>query len=472
MTENNQHFKFNIFCRDNNRGKKDVFSSDSTFDGKKQAVIESLNKIANKNLEKLTEDYTDLLVFPANFKIHKDEIGKSQILGINSDNKITTHNLMGFVGVDNVRLTIGSRFDKDEKNQFLLQYMLQKVFAINLVNLQTTVDNENIWDFLLFYIFPYYLNKALKQGVFKQYVRKQYNDSNVKGSVDVARHIRQNIPFMGNVAYNTREYSYDNTVTQLIRHTIEFIKATRFRNALSQSPQTVENVRLLQQLTPVYSLRDRQKVISQNLQLVSHPYFTEYEPLQKICLQILKYQGLALRKSSRRVYGVLFDGAWLWEEYLNVVLKENNLDFTHPENKTGKEPVYLFNGNKKETYPDFYKQNEIVIDAKYKHLGSESNEEVTNDYYQVITYMYRLKATIGVLLYPRENKTELTKFSMHTESYGDPYARFIKYGMEIPQNRENFVQFVSEIKGSETKLKEYLDELLDKIEVKTAELTS
>ena len=35
--------------------------------------------------------------------------------------------------------------------------------------------------------------------------------------------------------------------------------------------------------------------------------------------------------SANKMYGILFDGAWLWEEYLATVLKKKG--FEHPRNK-------------------------------------------------------------------------------------------------------------------------------------------
>ena len=64
----------------------------------------------------------------------------------------------------------------------------------------------------------------MRKGVYKEYVKRQYNNTNISGTIDVARHVRSNIPFIGNVAYRTREFSYDNKLTQLVRHTIEKIQ--------------------------------------------------------------------------------------------------------------------------------------------------------------------------------------------------------------------------------------------------------
>ena len=77
---------------------------------------------------------------------------------------------------------------------------------------------------LLLFLFPRYLKDALRKGLFKTYIRSQYNDNHVAGSMDIPRHISKNTPFVGNVAYSQREYSYDNALTELVRHTIEFIQ--------------------------------------------------------------------------------------------------------------------------------------------------------------------------------------------------------------------------------------------------------
>ena len=81
-------------------------------------------------------------------------------------------------------------------------------------------------------MFPVYLKSALRKGVFKTYFRHEYNDSNVKGIIDIPRHISKNIPFVGNIAYSQREHTTDNYITELIRHTIEFIKRKSYGNLI------------------------------------------------------------------------------------------------------------------------------------------------------------------------------------------------------------------------------------------------
>lgn len=72
-------------------------------------------------------------------------------------------------------------------------------------------------------------------------------------------------------------------------------------------------------------------------------------------------------ETDEEICGILFDGAWLWEEYLNTILQKEG--FKHPENKKHKGGIYLFEDHSGIRYPDFYKDG-IVLDAKYKRFES------------------------------------------------------------------------------------------------------
>ena len=126
-----------------------------------------------------------------------------------------------------VRITIHSRFSSDYERDYFMQYLLQKVFAINIFDLNHSRSEENALDIAVL-LFPYFLQKALLQGLFREYQRINYNDDRVKGTIDFNRHIKMNYPFLnGKVSYSTKEFRYDNPITQLIRHTIEYIRSKR-----------------------------------------------------------------------------------------------------------------------------------------------------------------------------------------------------------------------------------------------------
>jgi 5-methylcytosine-specific restriction endonuclease McrBC regulatory subunit McrC len=427
-----------------NNGGKNLISFDNP-------NINDLSCIANRTLIDLQKDNPDLLVFPQSLGQYRDDVEKSHIFSLDEEN-LTTYNLMGFIGRNSSQLSISSRFAKDDKNDYFLHYMLQKVFSLNLLKFDQTANKENIWDFLL-YLFPHYLKKAYSQGLYKAYRKEEYNDANIKGAIDVKRHILRNIPFMGKIAYTTREHSYNNNLTQLIRHTIEYIKTHRFGSGILTNDSEVRDIvskfNFVTQNS--YNKNSRQKIISSNLKPFSHPYFTEYAMLQKICLKILRHEKITFGKEKDKVYGLLFDGAWLWEEYLNTFLKD---EFIHPENKTGKNRHYLFE-NFQSIYPDFISRAEpkSVGDAKYIPLGrqhsySENSERATSIYYKTIAYMYRFSSDNGFLLFPNQETSFFETYKIKETS-----GILKKIGLAIPQSSENFKEFIKTMNENEIELK-------------------
>jgi len=436
---------------DNNGGKSltEILGGNAS-----PATIKNLSAIANKKLSDLLKVSHDLLVFPQMVDTYHDDIGKLHICSLyDNGKKLKTYNLMGFVGINDTQLTISSRFTRKTNRDYFLHYMLGKVLSLNIVNLDTTKDNEGIEDFLP-YLFPVYLKKAISQGIYKEYRRNEYNNANVRGVIDIPRNIRLNFPFTGNIAYNTREYCYDNTMTELIRHTIEHLRTLPMaRTVLTSSTDTRSDVQQVIDCTRSYNKNDRRKIINANLKPFRHPYYTDYLPLQRLCLQILKHEKVSFGDDKDKIYGLLFDGAWLWEEYLNSILKN---DFSHPHNKTKEGKEYLFTdstGSKKqEIYPDFISKNKkIIADAKYKHLEYKNEEYGREDYFQIITYMYRFQAKYGFLLFPHSEDIFCNTYSI-IETEG----QVTKLGLAIPQHSEKYETFFHEIIENE---KEYLSKL-------------
>jgi len=404
---------------------------------------EDLQLIANVQIKNLKSDECpNLLVFPRDLGYYGDDLGEGQIISFHDD-CISTGNIMGFVGVNSTQVDIISRFSKTDGEDYFLHYMLQRVFAINLFDIKHTSSRQPIFDFLL-YLFPYFLKKALRQGIYKKYRRFEYNDSNIRGPIDVNRHIRENIPFRGIVAYSTREHSYDNEVTELIRHTIEYIKTHPMGNCVLNCDHETKNaVMTVMQATPSYNSRDRNRILNLNLRPVTHPYYSEYTSLQKICVQILRHEAIKYGREKNKIYGVLFDGAWLWEEYLNTIFTKTRLEITHAKNKTGENGIAIYKNGRKCYYPDFYRKTDVaetsfVLDAKYKHLAQDVVNVGRDDLFQMITYMHVLPARHCALLYPielKESNTSAIKPSLPRQLQGDG-GEIIAIGIPIVNTGE------------------------------------
>ena len=402
--------------------------------------------------ELIKQNNTNLLIFPQDISQCKDAIGSSRIIRMD-ESAIYTGNIMGFVGYNGTHLRIYSRFAQKDNQDYFMHYMLQRVFAFNLFNLKYTADSDDIFDFLI-YLFPAFLKRAMSQGLYREYQTKQYNDSNVRGRIDISRHIKQNIPFTGKIAYSSREYTADNAVTQLIRHTIDYISHHPYcGNILLNDEETKRNVaQIIAATNSTYNYRDRQRVINQNLRAIRHPYYSEYRNLQKLCLQILRHEELKYGTNNDEIYGIMFDGAWLWEEYLAIVLKGVMTHYT----QNGPKRFYLFKNHSRQIVPDFLNESKkIVADAKYIPLDSknitEGSESEVAIYYKTLVYMYRFNCPIGFLLYPA---SKIQKEELYVE--GKTNEILYKIGMEIPPKVNNWNDFIEVMGNSE---EEFLSEI-------------
>ncbi len=393
-----------------------------------------LNEISGKSLQELRKK-DNFLVFPskdAESDLDKNDNFIYRLSGKeNEPPSFQTTNIMGFLGFGkNLQIQITSRFDQHDDSEqscknFFLHYMLQKVCNVAFVPQTNSTENE-LFEFL-YYLFPNYLRKACAQGIFRAYVTHEYNDANVRGPVDVSRHICYNIPFNGKISYHTREYTTDNNVTQLIRHTIEYIRDLNIGSSILESNTAVhDDVNAIIAATTNYSRNARMQVIAKNLHPVTHPYYSEYEELRKICIAILQHKKLSYGDSDKPIAGILFDGASLWEEYLAKVFDEHKLGMIHSNNRNSKKGIPLLKKGKKNHYPDFYleKPKAIVLDAKYKKLCTrnddkdidkedceldDENNSIGNTYriyppgrdvMQMLAYMHALEAKKSVLISP------------------------------------------------------------------------
>ena len=417
----------------------------------KEDFVAEYPKLSQALLDRTLDNLSiedSIFIFP-NDLTHSPDLDKDQKIFETVDQEIKTGNVIGFLGCGQEKLTISSRFS-DESNDHFLHYLLQKVLNINLTSLDVALSREDKLYQLLMYLFPKYLQAAIRKGLYKEYQRFSHNDSHVKGVIDVGNHLKRNVPFMGNVVYTTREFTYDNPLMQLIRHTIEYIKNQKSFGVLLDSNR--ENVSEIVRVTPAYKLADRAKIIRINkIKPIRHAYFREYRKLQELCLMILSREKHGLGSQAQKVHGILFDVSWLWEEYVYTLLPK---DFIHPRNKDKTDGISVFSNRERKVFPDFYhKELKIVLDAKYKELEFTEKGINREDLFQLISYSYILKAEKAGLVFPSKDKVvdnEIGKLA----GYG---ALLKKFSIQIPQNASSYRGFSEMMERSEAIFKRNID---------------
>lgn len=433
---------------------KDNSSKELSLQSQELSVVRCL---AGHSLKQLLKEHGDtLLIWPHSFAESRNGEGDASLFTLTERTDtavIQTGNLMGFIGYQGIEIAITSRFTTSGHDYFL-HYMLSRAFDLHVFDLNHGLCHDKAFDFLL-YLFPKALLQALSQGLYKEYQRRSYNDARVRGVIDIGRHLKLNSPPNGRIAYHTREYSYDNTITQLIRHTIEYLRWTELgRGILSSSDEMRTAVSRIIENTPRYDAKERNQVVRSNLRPLSHPYYQAYRGLQKLCVQILRHDKLMYHSSTEQVHGILFDGAVLWEEYLATLLTPKG--FEHPNNRTGQGRIHLSKTSKFPRYPDFYQESSsMVIDAKYKREISR------NDVHQVIAYMYRLQVQNGIFIMPREQvEDESPRSNEEEEMIHNELYELAGYGGTLAMHRLNIARQPLDFKHFSTLMAGYEEMLL------------
>ena len=193
-----------------------VYSASSDEEKKRACkyLKDTLDKYAGRSIKDLQADNPGLLIFPQDWSAYVDDVEKAYLFDLSYSRAddgflIETGNLMGAFGVDGIDVSIGSRFDSkkidsketdiEETKPYFMRYLLLRVLGAHVLNLPTHNDVDPI-DELCIFLFPLTLKNALAKGLFKAYRRWEYNDAKIKGAIDMARHLRINVPFRGCVA--------------------------------------------------------------------------------------------------------------------------------------------------------------------------------------------------------------------------------------------------------------------------------
>ena len=380
---------------------------------------------------------------------------------------LETSNLMGVLKFRHpekncaLQLEIHSRFDRDDR-QLFLNYMLSKVFQVDFMEL-VSAGSDPIWEILLAIMFCRKLKEAVPAGLYKEYRTFAENDLNFRGRLDLARHLRQNYPLGDKIAYTYRSITFDNPINHLLRSAVERIRH-KYPALLAFDPDTRDFLTELKSATSAWSpgkVRDLLRHPSCR-NSIRHPYFAGcFEELRILAKMLLEGDSLSIySESSEEVSGVVFDGAWLWEMYIDSLLEKEG--FLHAQyGKIG--AVDIFKGSKigmSQMYPDFYSAaDRIVLDTKYKRARDERD-----DLLQLLSYVFITGSRCCGLIYPpQENGASpvnpgpvgiAQNYAPEKESYWRSFAF-----AALPPPGVSVQEFAEFMHGEEKRLNQYIKEM-------------
>lgn len=307
-----------------------------------------------------------------------------------------------------ITLEIRCRFDTGEKAFFLLAMLLSLTNDKPPVNPKlVNVAFHQVMDIFLLFMFKNQLAEAAKKGIFRKYQRFENNDSRPHGTIDIARHIRENMRLNhGKIAYHYREFAANNPVNHLILAACKRLreKFPWLCETFIDCEEDVHSTLNMLQTELGYSKTNVRNIVKENLRPITHPYFLEYEDLRKTCLKILRDESVSIfdaddAQCSEETESLCVDVTWLWEKFLEHCLERllpPGLSLTTQGiNNRGKPIFYKWAGEEykplsKYAKPDFVlwpgegRNRAIgILDAKFKRRWNNFFQEKDSSFTDV-----------------------------------------------------------------------------------------
>lgn len=237
-------------------------------------------------------------------------------------------------GTEEIDLTleVRSRFDTLDRPWFAAAMLSTIVEDSEGIASQSEIYNGemDIFGFIKAVLFAKYLERAYKAGIYRPYVRNEYNNSRPRGSLDIARHLRLNLARKDRVAYVTRERDENNPLNRLIMHTWRYLKSKFPAVSGALDKNTLHRALGELQAYTASSNDSVSKCVMQNLHPITGPYYTDYEKLRKLCLSILRDENVNANiygdtAADEFAHGITFYVPDLWEMYLERFLPAKGL---------------------------------------------------------------------------------------------------------------------------------------------------
>lgn len=396
--------------------------------------------------------------------------------------------LAGILRYGNTTVYIHSRFDKsgetnadaaaEERSAYadrFLSYVLRRISVpAALQNRLAPTSGNDLVSLLLPRLFLEKLESAFTKGFYRRYQTVEYNDSRVRGHIDVARHIRLNPTSNGRVAYSTREYTVDNPLNHLILAAYGVLRrrySAQLDAYLQSSPTLRRPITALESelgwedISPA-ALR---RLVSSADTPVTHPMLRDYETLRKMALQIIRSEGknpfLRSGEDGGSVSGILVPMSRVWERML-----ESKLSGILPGG--GQRSFRILDG-RREIIPDLYEPGTgAVFDAKYKDgwensygnelKGNAWDSYVREDVFQILSYMYVLRCGIGGVIHPWTGggDAEPKQFCV-SEFLPEPKPRFLLLPFAIPNGKTDQQDYDHNMDKTAGALEKYIRNVID-----------
>lgn len=321
--------------------------------------------------------------------------------GIRDGVKFT--NYVGVIQIGGLTIEILPKADKKQKSdkkdyekwRNALLSMLAICRKIKVDSVSEASLNKRYHSLLELY-FEIYLDEVsalLHRGLIKKYHHVSKNTSVVKGKIEFARNIQQNLIHKERIYTTHQVYDYENTINQIL------LKGLTILSKIVSNPVLKDRVARIKLDFPEI----KEIPITKNHfdQLIESRKTVPYNEAIKIAKMIILNYSPDIKNGQENMLALLFDMNKLWEEYVYRMLQKGKpenykVEFQNSqkfwESKTIRPDIVV-------TKTDGDQEEKFVIDTKWKVIDYRNPSD--DDLKQMYAYNIYWNAGKSMLLYPK-----------------------------------------------------------------------
>lgn len=323
--------------------------------------------------------------------------------------------------------------------------MLEKS-GFEFSNIYSTFSDEMIFEYLLVGLYKSAFSEAFENGIYKEYITEYVSTSKPKGQIDFQKLI-DNFGLMdGKVHVSYRERSINNRINRLIIAAYKKLKR-QFPYLTEKMIDNSDEKRELDFLSFYIPYNDQKetKIIQEAMKPISHPFFSNYEKLRIISIQILENNAVSPFDNDNDITNsILFYVPDLWEKFLEETLFK--LDILNIGTVDSQNTITVVDSLS--IRPDFIARNNqeepiLVLDAKFKPSWAAGRFDL-NDYTKCIRDMNACNAHITGVIFPTNNN-EFDAVRVNNISEYNQIDKFLRVKLLVPEQGESYTLFKEEI---------------------------
>lgn len=340
------------------------------------------------------------------------------------DKKLTFHNYVGVIQVNNITIEILPKADKKtyaskDKWQEALLTMLRECRKLKVESLSEallTLKSSSLLD-LYYYEFLKEVENIIHQGFRKKYKKVSGNTKYLKGRLLFNQQINKNLIHKERFYTEHQVYSRDHLINRIL------LKALNITSFISNNPAIKNKAEKLK--LEFEGIQDV-NIIATDFEKVNFSINNEHyrQGINLAKMIILNYSP-DLKGGHESVLAILFDMNKLYENFIYRQLKKfektHNLkvvDKKHNLVIVEKEKQYFWENNYFE--PDIIvRKNDktVIIDTKWKVLKNHTPD--INDLRQMYAYNMHYKSNLSILLYPEVGLEQKDKKPFYLKKRSD-----------------------------------------------------